>query len=231
MKNASISPCPTRRESRNGLLYLAFQFLLLPSLLTYINLQLDIPLSDAELNFTFYLINFIAMVVIFHDFLGHSARQALRHPIQLLQAVILGTVGYFACAQAFTWAMGHFLPTYANYNDQSIAAMARGSFFLMSIGTVILVPPYEECLFRGLIFRNLYGKSKWAAYLVSILSFAMVHILGYIGTYTPLELLLAVLQYLPAGLLLAWTYTKSGTLLAPITLHALINFITIHRIA
>ena len=94
---------------------------------------------------------------------------------------------------------------------------------LVFIGTVLLVPPVEECLYRGLIFRNLYPSSKWAAYLVSILAFAAIHILGYIGTYSPLELVLAVLQYLPAGLCLAWSYTRADTIFAPILIHAAIN--------
>ena len=230
MKKSTFSPCPNYRETRNGLLYLAFQFLVLPSLLTLVNSTLDTPLSTAELNFTFYLINFMAILVIFHDYLGHSAKEAVLHPILLLQTVILGLVAYFACTQSLTFIIGKLLPSYSNYNDEAIAAMSRGNFFLMTVGTVILVPLYEECMFRGLIFRNLYGKSKWAAYLVSMLAFAIIHILGYIGTYSPLELALAILQYLPAGLTLAWSCTKSGTLFAPILIHAIINFITIHYI-
>ena len=109
------------------------------------------------------------------------------------------------------------------FNDEAILSMKQGSFFLMALGTVVLVPPVEECFFRGLIFRNLYSSSKWAAYLVSILAFAAIHILGYIGTYSPLELVLAVLQYLPAGLCLAWSYTRADTIFAPILIHAAIN--------
>ena len=63
-----------------------------------------------------------------------------------------------------------------------------------------------------------------------MLVFAIIHILGYIGKYSLLELLLAVLQYLPAGLCLAWSYTKADTIFAPVIIHAVINFITINRI-
>ena len=95
---------------------------------------------------------------------------------------------------------------------------------------MILVPPVEECFFRGLIFRNLYPKSKWAAYIVSILAFACIHIIGYIGRYSALELLLAVIQYLPAGLCLAWSYVRSDTIFAPILIHAAINYVGITRL-
>ena len=105
--------------------------------------------------------------------------------------------------------------------------MRQESRLLVFIGTVLLVPTVEECTFRGLVFRNLYGKCHWAAYIVSMLSFALIHILGYAGQYSPLELLMAVLQYLPAGLCLAWSYTKADTIFAPIAIHATVNFITL----
>ena len=51
--------------------------------------------------------------------------------------------------------------------------------------------------------------------------------LGYIGLYSPLELMMAVLQYLPAGLCLAWSYIRGDTIFAPIVIHAAVNYITI----
>jgi membrane protease YdiL (CAAX protease family) len=153
-----------------------------------------------------------------------------QHPILTLEAVILGFVFYYLCNYATTWIMEQFFPSYSNYNDEAIAAMSSSNYFLMFIGTVILVPPAEECFYRGLIFRNLYGKSKWAAYIVSILAFAIIHIIGYIGRYSALELLLAVMQYLPAGLCLAWAYTRADTIFAPILIHAAINFVGINAL-
>lgn len=229
-KSRSISCSLSSQETIGGAVYLAFQLLLLPGLLTWCNAKLSRPLNSAELNFVFYLINFIAMLLIFHDFLGKSATQVGQHPAYFCQAVILGFVAYYACNWVTTWIIRQLVPGFSNYNDEAIAAMSQGSRFLMVVGTVILVPPVEECLYRGLIFRNLYGKSRWAAYAVSILVFAMVHILGYIGRYSPLELLMAVLQYLPAGLCLAWSYTKADTIFAPMLIHAAINFISINAL-
>ena len=123
--------------------------------------------------------------------------------------------------------IGLLVPGFSNYNDSAIAVMGQENRLLVIIGTVLLVPPVEECFFRGLIFRNLYGKSHWVAYLVSMLAFALIHILGYAGQYTPLEILMALLQYLPAGLCLAWSYTKADTIFAPIAIHATVNCITL----
>ena len=226
-KRNNIGTYISSQETIGGFVYLAFQFLFLPGILHWANGLLSHPLNTAELNFVFYLVNFMAMLLIFHGFLGRSAAHVWRHPADFCQAVVLGFVAYYACYYATDRIISLLLPGFSNYNDESIAAMSQGNYFLMVIGTVILVPPAEECFFRGLIFRNLYGKSHWAAYTVSILAFAMIHILGYIGQYSPLELVLACLQYLPAGLCLAWSYTKADTVFAPIVIHAAINYVTI----
>ncbi len=224
-RNAMLAP--SSRETLSALTYLAVQMLFLSGLLSWINRQLDVPLSEAELNFTYYIINFLATVVIFRDFLGRSLSQATQHPAYLCQAVILGLAAYYACSRCTDWIIGQLLPGFSNYNDAAIIRMSGSSYFLMTVGTVILVPPAEECLYRGVVFRKLYDKSHWAAYLISMLLFAMIHILGYLGRYSPLELLLAVIQYLPAGLCLAWSYTKAGTVFAPIVIHAIINLVAI----
>jgi len=227
-KKRTASPCPSGQETAWGLCYLVFQMLFLPSVLFWINDQLPKALSDPELNFLFYLVNFIAILLIFHNFLERSLSQLFHHPIDALQAAVLGFVAYYVCFHAMEWLIGLLRPGYTNYNDESIAALSRGNFFLMSIGTVVLVPITEECLYRGLIFRNLYGKSRWAAYIVSILAFAIIHIIGYIGKYSALELLMAFLQYMPAGLCLAWSYAKADTIFAPILIHSAINAISIN---
>ena len=226
-KNRSFSGNLTNQETIGGFCYLAFQLIFLPGLLSWINGFLDHPLNTAELNFVFYLVNFIAILLIFHSFLGRGLSQATQHPAILCQAIILGLAAYYACNWFTTWTIRHLVPGFSNYNDESIAAMLGGNYFLMAVCTLILVPPVEECLYRGLIFRNLYGKSRWAAYIVSILVFAIIHIIGYIGKYSAVELLMAFLQYLPAGLCLAWAYTKADTIFAPIVIHAVINAVSI----
>lgn len=230
IKNRASSPCPSARESIWGTCYLLFQMLALPSFLYWANGQADTPLSDPELNFLFYIVNFVAILLIFHDFLARSLSQLLHHPIDGLQAAILGFVAYYVCFYAIDWVVSLVLPGYTNYNDESIAVLSRGNYFLMFIGTVILVPPVEECLYRGLIFRNLYKKSHWAAYCISIAAFACLHILGYIGTYSAAELIIAFIQYIPAGLWLAWSYIKGESIFVPILIHAAVNFITIRGI-
>ena len=218
----------SRQETLCGIIYMVFQFVFLPSLLYAVNAVLKRPMRESELNFLYYFINFIAMLVLFHDFLGKSAVSVRQHPGMFCEAVILGFVAYYACFFAVDKTVSLLLPGFSNQNNASILSMFDRNPFLMLIGTVILVPPFEECVFRGLIFRKLYGKSPWVAYSMSILAFALVHIAGYLGSYTPLEILMACLQYLPAGLCLAWSYVRGETIFAPILIHAAVNYITIN---
>lgn len=230
MSKKSISVNLSQQEKALGLGYLLFQLILLPSLLTAINGIMEHKLSATELNFSFFLLNFLAVMTIFHRFLGASFRQLTQHPIAGLEAVILGTVAYYACTYLTLWLIHKLDPGFSNANDASITAMAKGSWYLMAVGTVILVPPVEECFYRGLVFRGVYSYSKAGAYLLSMAVFSVIHVAGYWGRLSPLGLALSFLQYLPAGLCLAWSYEKGETIFVPILIHALINAQTIQAL-
>ena len=221
MKNKTLTVSTTKQETIFGWMYLAFQLIALPGILSWANETMQ--LSEAEYHFCIFVINFIAVLLIFNKYLSRSFTQVLQHPSYFIQAVILGFVAYYACSWGINKLFSWIAPGYTNANDASIAALSKGNFFLMAIGTVVLVPPVEECFYRGLIFRNLYGVSRLAAYLVSMAVFAFIHIIGYIQSYTLWQLILAFLQYLPAGLCLAWSYAKSDTVFSPIVIHALVN--------
>ena len=95
-KKRRIGTALTAAETRWGFVYLLVELFALPSLLFWANDGLDVPFTEAEVNILFYLINFLAMLVIFHDFLGKSAWQVAQHPMQLCEAVVLGLAAYYA---------------------------------------------------------------------------------------------------------------------------------------
>ena len=217
----------SRTEKILGWLYMAFSLIALPTLLNWVNGQLADPLPESTLDFVFYLTNFLFVCGIFHNFLHASLVAAWRDIWNSIQAVILGYVAYLATSTAMEFVMGHLLPGFSNINDAAIGELAKSNYPLMLIGVVFLVPVCEEMLYRGLIFRSLLTSSKAAAYLVSMAAFAAIHVLGYIGSEDLTQLLLCFIQYLPAGLCLAWTYTKADNLLAPTLVHAIVNAVAI----
>ena len=81
----------------------------------------------------------------------------------------------------------------------------------------------EESLFRGLIFSSIHKKRRILAYTISALAFAALHVVGYLGTVPAWQLGLSLLQYLPAGIALAWAYERADSIWASIVLHMAIN--------
>ena len=226
MSTNTLSP----QKIRAGWCWMAFQFLLLPSLLTGAAGLLPWEVSDAAVNLGYYLVSVAAISLIFSDFLRNSLRDAIRNPKRYAVVCVLALVVYYFAAWAVTRFIGFCDPAFANRNDASITAMRQQGLVLTAITTVLLAPLSEECLFRGLMFGQILKKSRPGAYALSALCFGLLHVVGYLGTYTPLQLLLSLLQYAPAGLILAWSYEKSETIAVPILVHGIINAVSMVQI-
>lgn len=224
-KTTKLSVRLTDKEQIWGIIYLLFSIFLLPAVLRMLNNLLPKPLGNAWFNFAYFACNFLCIFWIFHGFFKRSLIYAGNHFWDFLVGVLAGFAAYWLINWGLSMLFGWLFPAYTNLNDSSILVMARGHFLVVLIGTVFLVPIAEEALHRGLVFGCLYPKSHLAAYLVSAAVFSGIHIIGYVGVYTAPHLLLAFAQYLPAGLVLAWAYRKSGSIFAPILIHAIINAI------
>ena len=208
--------------------WFAFELLFLPGLL--LGWLGKLNFSDAQVNFVYYFLNFLVCSRIFRNFLSDSLKRAGKDLVPFLRAIALGFALYFLSDRLLTQLMGWVAPGFSNVNDQTIAAMFARSPWLMAIGTVALVPLAEECLFRGLIFAQLYQKDKPVAYAITAACFSAVHILGYLGQYSPTVLGLCFAQYLIPSLILCWSYAHCGSILAPIFLHTAINAVAVWKL-
>ena len=210
-----------------GIVYLLLELLVLPSLLHRANGFLPSPLPDSWLNFLYFSLNFIFVCFLFRHFLKRSLLHTARNIADFLLVTIGGFGVYYLVNTLLGFVIGWIAPGFSNLNDGSIALLAQGNFTVMAVGTAVLVPVAEELLHRGLVFGSLCGKSRTFAYIFSTILFAAIHVMGYIGLYSLPHLLLAFVQYLPAGMVLAWTYRKSGTIFSPILIHAAVNTLAI----
>ena len=228
MKHTALPIALTRRETWSGFIYMAISLIALPLLLSEGNGYLANPLSEGKLNFIYYFLNFGFMVWICRKFLGQSLAYALRIPFPVIWYGILGYLGSQALGEILGILTLMVYPNFSNVNDANITGIFQDDIQLMAIGTMLLVPVVEELFFRGLIFRNLHGRSHVAAYLVSMVLFSLLHVVGYIGAYSPLLLLMCFLQYLPASFCLCWCYCQTGTIITPIFMHALTNAMSVY---
>ncbi len=217
----------TRTEQRAGFLYLLLQLFLLPNLLSVLNDTAGVPLNPAQLNFIFFSINFLSVTLIFRKFLLKTLRHTGSRIFLCLRTAFIGFFLYYLSTLILGLLLQHLSPDFSNVNDQGILAMARDNYTLMAIGTIILVPFTEEVFYRGLIFRQLHVRSRILAYTVSTFVFCCIHVVGYVGAYAPVTLLLCFVQYIPAGICLAWVYERSDTLVAPILVHMTVNQVSL----
>lgn len=220
-----ICPSISQQAAVAGWAYYAFSLFFLPSVL--LDLAPRLGFGDAVVNVSYYLLNFFFAFSIFRHFLVDSLAEAGNHLVRFLLAVVLG----FGANQAASGLLGGLMmllaPGFANVNDQAVAALFAQSPTLIGIGTVLLVPLAEECLYRGLIFAGLYPKGKAAAFLISACAFSAVHVMGYVGSYPAATLALCFVQYLPAGLILAGAYAACGSIWAPILIHTATNAVAV----
>lgn len=219
------SHCLNTKELYFGAAYLVFDAVFLAPILQALNLLLPTPLPQSMVNFLFFSVNFGAVVLIL--------RRYLCEQLKLLPDVIGKMLGVAAVGLFAYWAMNFVLvqllleidPGFFSVNDVNIQSLVAEDYALMFIGTVILVPVAEESLFRGLLFRGFYDRSPVCAWLLSVLLFAGVHVMNYLGAYPASTIFLCFLQYIPAGICLAGAYRVSGSIFCPILIHATVNFL------
>lgn len=212
-----------KKENIAGFVYIFVQIYIFPTILTLINGILPTPLSSGAVNFIFFAINFICIAVIFRRFLLTSFQTLTHNFFIVLRFAFIGFLIY----QISTFAMGILViwlcPEFSNLNDNALIDSVAENYTLMSIGTILLAPVAEEVLYRGVVFGSLHKHNPILAYVISTIVFSLIHIVGYIHLYEPLALLCSFLAYVPAGLSLAWAYTKSGNIIAPILIHIAVN--------
>ncbi len=216
-------PDMTPWERSWGIRYLLFQLIFLPQILVLLNALAGSPLSAPWVNVVFFTVNFLAVLWIFRDFWRKTLQELPRTWKRSAALAALGLGAYYLTALALGWLLEWLYPGFGNVNDASVYQNVRLEYLPMAFGTVFLVPVAEESLYRGVLFRGLWWWSRPWAYAISIAAFCAVHVLSYVGRYAPALLALNFLQYLPAGLILAWAYEKSGSILCPILIHMGVN--------
>lgn len=218
---------PALRPSEKyiGIAYLVFQFALLPLLLQMAATALSWEVDGTAINALYFSINFLATLVIFRQLLKRSVLQMVHDPEALLFASAVGFGVYRVSSIVIGLLITLLFPDFANLNDGAVIDILGQYPLLMFVCTVVLAPVAEELLFRGLIFGWLQEKNVLLGYILSTLLFAAIHVVQYIGLYSVEHIFVALVMYLPAGLCFAWAYQRSGSIISPILIHAINNFL------
>lgn len=212
-------------EKTLGWIFLALTPLALPMALVYLCRLFRLQLDDAQLNVLLFVLDFVLTTAIFHHFLWKNTELSFARPGKTFMWMGIGFAAYNLGNYLVALLVMLLAPDFANANDANIQGMLQEHFWPMMICIVILVPITEETLYRGLVFGALRKKCRWLAYVVSICAFSALHVVGYIGTLSPLHLLVSFLQYLPGAAALALAYDQSESIWSSILIHSTINLL------
>ena len=100
---------------------------------------------------------------------------------------------------------------------KEVQNLGTSGLFIIILSTSFLIPIIEELLFRDLLHRSLkVSLSATFASIISATLFGFVHILPDV-----------IPSLIDIGLVLSYTYEKSGSIIVPIALHIINNFVSV----
>ena len=103
---------------------------------------------------------------------------------------------------------------FPGYVQNAAGAFEGQPLPLLLVTTAVLGPLAEEWIFRGMTYRRIRAYlGVWPAAILSALLFGAYH-----------ANMIQFLYAFPLGILFAWYYEKSSTLLVPVLVHISLNF-------
>lgn len=220
----------TRAEKIFGIIYIFVHSLLLPQILGLVSViatRYGLEIGENDLNLIYYMVSFIIVLIFMFRFLRKSFSDIFDGFGRFLTSAALGCVAYYAAAAVVNLVLSYLLPDIINPSVQDEIELTKLDYDKTLVIAVLLAPLVEESIFRGALFGTIRPKSAFLAYAVTAVLFAVYHLWPYfIADFNWMDLLY-LLQYIPVGLILAWCYERSGTIWAPMLVHALINLVAV----
>lgn len=215
----------TKAQTVMGWLYLPCYLVLTAFAIQLLGGLLKLNLSEYAINVLYFSVNLVFVLLVYHRFLLKSFRGFIQRFWPFVQTLILGFALYYIGNLLFVGVLGIFAGDTTIANNETVAGLISENSTVMLLFSVIAAPIVEETLVRGVVFGSFYRINRYLAYAVSILLFSAMHVWQFAAALTVPALIYNSLVYIPASVALGWTYEKSGTILCPIVLHAIINAI------
>lgn len=208
-----------------GYLFLFPVFIvILGSLLMKIDFSTNINASIWVSFISFFLTTLICM-----NICSKYLNSNLKTYISNLRLNIKKTLFYFLITFGANILLNIIITTFLTENSSSanqllIIEMYQHKPLLMTILTVVFAPICEELVFRGAIFSSFRKKNIYLAYLLSSLSFGLVHVFDSIMTNNLADLIF-IIVYAFIGFVLTYSYDKTDSIVTSILVHMLNNLV------
>ncbi len=210
-----------------GIVYLPFHVVIFPIFLAMAATWLPGGLDELTQHIIYYALGFLFCLIVMWKYLRSAFDIMLDNPVMSVAVLIFG---YFMYLLLSYLSIGVLLmivgDKLSNPNNEAVQSLANDSPRAVLGLAVFIAPIVEEVLFRGVVFGSLRVKHRVWAFIVSISLFALYHVWQYALVSMDLTTLLYVIEYIPAGYALAWTYEKTNCIWIPIFLHMFINILS-----
>lgn len=218
-------------ELAGGTVFFIIYFLVLPfatgPLFQLASVLLGIHISDGLQNTIYYYVIFALTVLVFHGLLARTTRNLMDHMGTFFKTLGAGLIALYGLNELVYRLTRALMDNQTNLNDVTIADQIDAAPRTTLLIVIFLAPFVEEVLFRGFVFGGLRNHSRFVAYLISCLLFALLHVWQYVWGNQDITYFFLMAQYLVPGIVLAWTYDHSGTLWTSVGLHMVANMMSV----
>lgn len=196
-------------------------------IITYIVMQLSVPIvvelfSIEKVETIIYLsiLSFVIALIFVLFFVKPDMQAKLKDGFNIKEIILWSILGifmaYFAQSIAVAIELNLFKIVPGSENTQQIMGIARTIPFFVIIPAII-APILEEVIFRKIIFGSLYTRTNFfIAAIISAFIFGIIH-------GEPEHILI----YTSMGLVFAYLYIKTKSILTPIIVHIGLNSISV----
>lgn len=198
------------------LFWLPVHLFLLPELLGLLLPELD----EAGLNLRYYALSTGLLAPLCLPALRRDFDPLCDHFGEVLRTVLKALCWMYLGELAVNLPLSALLGG-ENPNNRAVEELLRSGAGSLSAAILLLAPLGEELMFRGGLFGSLRRFGFPLAAGLSALLFGLAHVWPY--AFLAPGYLWYLLQYLPAGLALAWCYQRTGSIWSSILLHMLNN--------
>ena len=219
----------TKRERRAGWIYLPIHVFVMPLLIMPI-IQVALHLSGVEISVVYlnaFYYGFGLLYILFF-MMNYMRENFVRKWNPGWGRTILISIGlYLLFNIIINLVLSNFTDNLINPNQEAVNDSVMMNTPAMFAVAVLMGPIVEEVLFRGIVFGTIREKRPVAAYVVSALVFAFYHLWQSAVIAGDWSVFIYAVQYLPIGVVLAWTYERTGSIWGSISLHMLINTLAV----
>lgn len=216
-----------------GGIYFPMHFFILPLFIGMLSHYIDTPISGMTANIIYYAPGMLFCFTVMNSYMRRAFDVLLDGWVTVLMSILTSFVVYFILSYAVSAIMIYLLQDgILNPNNQSAADLIveEGAGKYMALA-VFIAPIVEEVLFRGVLFGSIRRRWRVAAYIISIAAFAFYHIWQYLLIDLNPIVFVYMLQYIPAGYVLARCYEQTSCIWTPIFFHMLVNFFSVSALS